>query len=140
MFNKRVGPSVLPDLDNHTTNFETQGLYSLRERLTEETQECLVMHPVDSPEEGVDDDLYEEDPRIVESHSRIDDLTDYLWSIRVIIGQHASVQNVCGSLTMTELGMKRKQAYKSVVSRGVKLTLWVGSMLPEENWERNDIG
>ena len=43
MFNKRVGPSVLPDLDNHTTNFETQGLYSLRERLTEETQECLVV-------------------------------------------------------------------------------------------------
>ena len=29
----------------------------------------------------MDDDLYEEDPRIVEAHSRIDDLTDYLWSI-----------------------------------------------------------
>ncbi len=32
-------------------------------------------------EAGVDDDLHEEDPRVIEDHSRIDDLTDYLWSI-----------------------------------------------------------
>ncbi len=34
-----------------------------------------------SPEEGVDDDLYEEDPRVDEAHSRLNDLTDYLWAI-----------------------------------------------------------
>jgi len=36
---------------------------------------------VASPQAVVDDDLHEEDPRVVETHSRIDDLTDYLWSI-----------------------------------------------------------
>jgi hypothetical protein len=37
---------------------------------------------VDSDEElGVDDDLDEEDPRVVETHPRIADLTDFLWSI-----------------------------------------------------------
>ena len=30
----------------------------------------------------MDDDLYEEDPRVVETLSRLDDLTDYLGSIQ----------------------------------------------------------
>jgi hypothetical protein len=36
---------------------------------------------VASPEAGVEDDLHEDDPRVIEAHSRVDDLTDYLWSI-----------------------------------------------------------
>ena len=48
---------------------------------TTQTQAHLQAQLVASPEAGVDDDLHEEDPRIVEAHSRIDDLTDYLWSI-----------------------------------------------------------
>ena len=39
------------------------------------------MQLVASPEVDVDDDLYEEDPRVVEALSRLDDLTDYLGSI-----------------------------------------------------------
>ena len=39
------------------------------------------MQLVASPEVDVDDDLYEEDPRVVETLSRVDDLTDYLGSI-----------------------------------------------------------
>ena len=46
-----------------------------------ETQERLEMQHVVSPEEGVDDDPYEEDPRVDKAHSRMADLTDYLWSI-----------------------------------------------------------
>jgi len=46
-----------------------------------ETQERLEMQHVVSPEEGVDDDPYEEDPRVDKAHSRIADLTDYLWTI-----------------------------------------------------------
>ena len=43
--------------------------------------ERLEMQHVVSSEEGVDDDPYEEDPRVDKAHSRIADLTDYLWSI-----------------------------------------------------------
>ena len=39
------------------------------------------MKHVVSSEEGVDDDLYEEDPRVDEAHSRLADLTHFLWSI-----------------------------------------------------------
>jgi hypothetical protein len=59
---------------------------------TTQTQEYLEER-VASSETGVDDDLYDEDPRdddlydedprVVETHSRIGDLTDYLWSIPV---------------------------------------------------------
>ncbi len=38
------------------------------------------MQCVASSEGGVDDDLYDEDTRVIETHSRIGDLTDYLWS------------------------------------------------------------
>jgi len=46
-----------------------------------QTEVHLQAQLVASPEAGVDDDLHEEDPRVIEAHSRIDDLTDYLWSI-----------------------------------------------------------
>ncbi len=46
-----------------------------------ETQERLEVKDVVSPEEGVGDDLHETDTRVDEAHSRIVDLTDYLWSI-----------------------------------------------------------
>ena len=39
------------------------------------------MQLVASPEVDEDDDLYQEDPRIVEAHSRLDVLTEYLGSI-----------------------------------------------------------
>ena len=39
------------------------------------------MKHVVSPEEGVGDDLYEEDTRVDETHSRLPDLTDYLRTI-----------------------------------------------------------
>jgi hypothetical protein len=58
---------------------------------TTQPQEYLEVQRVASSEAGVDDDLYDgdprdddlycEDPRVVETHSRIGDLTDYLWSI-----------------------------------------------------------
>jgi hypothetical protein len=46
-----------------------------------QTEVHLQAQLVASPEAGVDDDLHEEDPRVIEAYSRIDDLTDYLWSI-----------------------------------------------------------
>ncbi len=48
---------------------------------TTQTQEHLEVQRVASSEAGVDNDLYGEDPLVVEAHSRIGDLTDYLWSI-----------------------------------------------------------
>ena len=39
------------------------------------------MKDVVSPEAGVGDDLHEADTRVDEGHSRLADLTDYLWSI-----------------------------------------------------------
>ena len=40
---------------------------------TTQTQEHLEVHRVASSEAGVDDDLYGEDPLVVEAHSRIGD-------------------------------------------------------------------
>jgi hypothetical protein len=39
------------------------------------------MQHVVSPVEGVDDESYEENPRVDKAHSRIADLSDYLLSI-----------------------------------------------------------
>ena len=46
-----------------------------------ETQKRLEMQHVVSPVEGVDDESYEENPRVDKAHSRIADLSDYLLSI-----------------------------------------------------------
>ena len=40
----------------------------------------------------MDDDLYEEDPRVVETLSRLDDLTDYLGSIPRIEDYYTSLE------------------------------------------------
>ena len=48
---------------------------------TSQTEVHHGMQLVVSPEVDVDDDLYQEDPRIVEAHSRLDVLTEYLGSI-----------------------------------------------------------
>ena len=48
---------------------------------TTQTEVHLGMQLVASPEVDEDDDLYQEDPRIVEAHSRLDVLTEYLGSI-----------------------------------------------------------
>ena len=48
---------------------------------TTQTEVHLGMQLVASPEVDEDDDLYQEDPRIVETHSRLDVLTEYLGSI-----------------------------------------------------------
>jgi hypothetical protein len=48
---------------------------------TSQTEVYHGMQLVASPEVDVDDDFYQEDPRIVEAHSRLDVLTEYLGSI-----------------------------------------------------------
>ncbi len=48
---------------------------------TSQTEVHHGMQLVPSPEVDADDDLYQEDPRIVDAHSRLDVLTEYLGSI-----------------------------------------------------------
>ena len=48
---------------------------------TTQTEVHLGIQLLASPEVDEDDDLYQEDPRIVEAHSRLDVLTEYLGSI-----------------------------------------------------------
>ena len=71
-----------------------------------ETQECLEVEHLVSPEEGVDDDLHEEDPRVDEAHSRwrLDDLTDYLLSIPGLEVYNTALKNaVCEDADWGEL-------------------------------------